>query len=203
METIKYKITFFSEWHTGSGLTSGSDLDALVIKDKNDMPYITGRTLKGLLKDAAIELDVLKHVDKNFIDTIFGVATDTKENIIADILDSEDVESTKKGECFFTNANLSEELYNASVENVLTPFYYRTIASTAINGVSGVAKKHSLRRMQTTIPCILEAEITNVHIDHIEQIELCLKWIKRLGQNRNRGLGRCKFEMIKVGEETK
>lgn len=203
METIKYKITFFSEWHTGSGLTSGSDMDALVIKDKNDMPYIPGRTLKGLLKEAAKELNALEYVDVNFIETIFGVATDTKKNKIADILDTEDIESTIKGECFFTNAKLSEELYNASVENKLAPYYYRTIASTAIKGESGVAKKHSLRRMQTTIPCVLEAEITNVHTDFIEEIESCLKWIKRLGQNRNRGLGRCQFEIIKGEEEIK
>ena len=197
METIKYKITFFSEWHTGSGLTSGSDLDALVIKDKNDMPYIPGRTLKGLLKDAAQELNDLGYGKVNFIETIFGLPTDTKKNKSDDILDSEDLESTIKGECFFTNATLLEVLYNASFENKLAPFYYRTIASTAINGDSGVAKKHSLRRMQTTIPCVLEAEITNVHTDFIKQIESCLKWIKRLGQNRNRGLGRCQFEIIK------
>lgn len=202
MEKIKYKITFFSEWHTGSGLTSGSDLDALVLKDKNDMPYIPGRTLKGLLKEAAKELTALEYIDVNFIETIFGVPTDTQKNKSVEIIDLEEIEATKEGECFFGNANVTKELYNASVKNKLTPFYYRTIASTAINGDSGVAKKHSLRRMQTTIPCELEAEITNVSDDFIDQIEFCFKWMKRLGQNRNRGLGRCKFDMIKEEEET-
>lgn len=196
METIKYKITFFSEWHAGSGLTSGSDLDALVIKDKNGLPYIPGRTLKGLLKEAAKELNALKYVNVNFIETIFGVATDTQKDKKVEIFDSEDIEATKEGDCFFSNAKLPDDLYKASVKNKLAPFYYRSVASTAINGEKGVAKKHSLRRMQTTIPCTLEAEITNVEKGYIDQIELCFKWIKRLGQNRNRGLGRCRFEII-------
>jgi len=33
-ETIKYTISFLSDWHAGSGLSSGADADAVVIKDK-------------------------------------------------------------------------------------------------------------------------------------------------------------------------
>lgn len=194
METIKYTITFFSEWHAGSGLTSGSDLDALAIKDKNDLPYIPGRTLKGLLREAAEELVKLNHCDEPFLETVFGIPT-RKSETQTEVNDPEQNGVTQKGECFFSNAKLSNELYKASVENRLAPFYYRTISSTAINGKSGVAQKHSLRRMQTTIPCVLEAEITNVKEEYKAQIEACFKWIKRLGQNRNRGLGRCRFEM--------
>ena len=53
MKDITFKITFFSEWHCGSGLSSGSDLDALVIKDKDNFPFIPGKTLKGLIREAA------------------------------------------------------------------------------------------------------------------------------------------------------
>lgn len=202
METIKYTITFFSEWHTGSGLTSGSDLDALVIKDKNDLPYIPGRTLKGLLREAAEELVKLNHCDETFLKTVFGVPT-RKSEPQTKVNDPEQHGVTQKGECFFSNAKLSDELYKASVENSLAPFYYRAISSTAINGENGVAVKHSLRRMQTTIPCVLEAEIVNVDEQYKGQIEDCFKWIKRLGQNRNRGLGRCRFEMTKMEGGTK
>jgi len=194
METIRYTITFFSEWHTGSGLTSGSDLDALVIKDKNDLPYIPGRTLKGLLKEAALEIEGLSKKENDFIKDVFGISSGKQEGK-TEVNDAEQHGVTQKGECFFSNAKLSDKLYKASVENDLAPFYYRAISSTAINGKSGVARKHSLRRMQTTIPCVLEAEIMNVDDIYIDQIEACFKWVKRLGQNRNRGLGRCRFEM--------
>ncbi|MCL4481195.1 MAG: RAMP superfamily CRISPR-associated protein [Bacteroidetes bacterium] len=202
METIKYTITFFSEWHAGSGLTSGSDLDALVIKDKKGLPYIPGRTLKGLLKEAAVEIEGLVESNDDFVKTVFGVSSN-KPNDITEENDPEEHGVTHKGECFFSNAKLSDQLYKASVENELAPFYYRAISSTAINGQSGVAEKHSLRRMQTTIPCVLEAEISNVNEEYKDQIEACFKWIKRLGQNRNRGLGRCQFEMINGKEDTK
>ena len=202
METIKYTIKFFSEWHAGSGLTSGSDLDALVIKDKKGLPYIPGRTLKGLIKEAAIEIETLVKNEDNFIKTVFGFSS-KKPNDKTEENDPEEFGVTEKGECFFSNARLSDKLYTASIEKELAPFYYRSISSTAINGQSGVAEKHSLRRMQTTIPCVLEAEISNVNEEYKDQIEACFKWIKRLGQNRNRGLGRCQFEMINGKEDTK
>lgn len=43
---IKYKIEFFSNWHCGSGLAAGADVDALVVKDCNGLPYVPGKTIK-------------------------------------------------------------------------------------------------------------------------------------------------------------
>jgi len=198
MKTIRYTITFYSDWHTGSGLTSGSNLDALVIKDKYGLPYIPGRTLKGLLKDAADELFGLGALGSDFIEKVFGLPTNQPATGSASI-DLEDKGRTKKGECFFSNATISGDLSKAVIANQLHSFFYRSVASTAINGEKGIAKKHSLRVMETTIPCTLSAEITEFpDIEgYQEHMENCLKWIKRLGQNRNRGLGRCKFELKK------
>ena len=56
MTDIKYKITFFSNWHCGSGLAAGADTDELVIKDRNGLPYVPGRTIKGLLREAVMML---------------------------------------------------------------------------------------------------------------------------------------------------
>ena len=50
--TIDYTICFFSPWHCGSGTSAGADVDELVVKDKNGMPYIPGKTLKGLIREA-------------------------------------------------------------------------------------------------------------------------------------------------------
>ena len=58
METkkIEYTITFLSDWHAGSGLSSGAEADAVVIKDSNNLPYLPGKTIKGLVKDALLDL---------------------------------------------------------------------------------------------------------------------------------------------------
>ena len=51
-KTIKYVIEFYSDWHCGSGLASGAEADAVVIKDKHGLPYVPGKTLKGLVREA-------------------------------------------------------------------------------------------------------------------------------------------------------
>lgn len=194
MENIKYRITFFSEWHTGSGLTSGSDLDALVIKDHKNLPFIPGKTLKGLLREAAENLQELKGTpDTGFLKEVFGMEP----------LKNGNPEKSEEGKVHFTNAELSNGMKkevlktNGNSQN-LTTYLYRAVSSTAI-GENGVAEPHSLRRMQTTIPVILEARILKIDKKFISEIIDCFKWIKRLGQNRNRGLGRCSIEIIKEG----
>lgn len=190
MTNIKYKITFFSEWHAGSGLTSGSDLDALVIKDQQHLPFIPGKTLKGLLKEAA---EILKEIegppDDAFIKEVFGMESSKPD---------ESPEASTQGSAHFTNAELSTAIKSKILHDELAGYLYRDVASTEI-GASGVAKKHSLRRMETTIPVILEARILNIDEKYTSKMKDCFKWIKRLGQNRHRGLGRCSFEFIEEG----
>lgn len=191
MKTIKYSINFFSEWHAGSGLTSGSNLDALVIKDKNGLPYIPGRTLKGLLREAAEELSDLGVCNEKFVLQVFGKPSE-QVTIYSNIEDN-----STQGKCFFSNATISEDLSTVVSANQFSSFFYRSVASTAIEADKGVARKHSLRIMETTIPCALFAEIMDVPDEFEISIENCLKWVKRLGQNRNRGLGRCEFKLYK------
>lgn len=201
MTTIKYSVQFYSEWHAGFGLTSGSDLSALVIKDKNELPYIPGRTLKGLLREAAEELSEFGKCDEEFIKDVFGWPP--KKNETGE--QSESKEPSIKGKCFFSNAKLLDDLESIVKKEQLSKFFYRSVASTSIEE-SGVAQKGSLRTMETTIPCTLYAEITAFPDDpkSKEQIEYCFQWIKRLGQNRHRGLGRCQFIFKEiVREDTK
>lgn len=192
MKTINYTIEFFSNWHCGSGLAAGADIDALVIKDKNDLPYIPGKTIKGLIREAVVDILYLnglihqtsekENTDKNeirdaFIKT-FGYSADSK--------------NVEKGSCFFTNASIPTELSSIIIESMAQNYLYRKQTSTAIEE-SGIAKDNTLRRVETVIPCILEGTIYDIE-DHIYQyIVDGSKMIKRIGLNRNRGLGRCKI----------
>ncbi len=49
MKDLTIKIEFFSPWHCGSGPSAGADADSLVIKDINGLPFIPGKTIKGLI----------------------------------------------------------------------------------------------------------------------------------------------------------
>lgn len=179
MEKITYTVKFYSEWHCGSGLAAGADLDLLTIKDKNNLPFIPGKTIKGLIREQA------EIIQSNFeavsISKIFG-----DENI--------------KGECFFSNAELSAKVQSQIISESLTPMLYRKIISTALTS-EGVAEVHSLRSMQSVVPCELRGYIENVPSDSKNLVINALKMIKRLGQNRNRGLGRCDIRIVEIANK--
>lgn len=182
MSTIKYEIEFFSNWHCGSGLAAGADVDALAIKDKNGLPYIPGRTLKGLIRDAATALSV----DEDTLNNIFGVSGE-KDN--------------HKTACsFFGNATLPSAEYQYIVEQRLVSQLYQTFASTRIDE-DGIAKDNTLRKIETVVPCKLESEILNVPEGSEKTIEEAISFIKRMGTGRNRGYGRCKMAIIRIIKE--
>lgn len=178
-----------SDWHTGSGLTSGADADAVVIKDDKNLPYIPGKTLKGLFSEAFEEMLRFhaSKIDKRRINALLGYEIkDNKERVL----------NTVEGLCFVRNAELPQEDKNSITEET-TPFLYRRIASTQIEA-NGVAKGKSLRNIEVCIPLILEGEIHRVDEADRELFELAFQWIRYLGLNRNRGLGRCKFELKSI-----
>ena len=188
MKTINYKIEFFSCWHCGSGLSAGADVDALVIKDKNGIPFIPGKTIKGLLREAVEEILYSGVEDAHSVDELikesFGLFID-KNNF-------------RKGSMFFTNAELSPSLQSKIQTVQLEKYLYTSIASTAIEE-NGIAKDFSLRKIQLVVPCELYGTIMNVPDNMEEILAKGLKFIKRVGVNRNRGLGRCSLSVIEKG----
>lgn len=175
---IKYKIEFHTDWHCGSGLSAGADVDALVVKDENGMPFVPGKTIKGLVRESVEEIRGLQVKSTDDVVDAFGFFD--KDSLTA-----------KKGSMFFTNAELEKEEYDAIVSNDAARFMYRDIASTAIDG-DGIAKEHSLRKKQVVVPCTMQGKIHNVPNEQMaDEIIEAMKFIKRMGQNRNRGLGRC------------
>jgi CRISPR/Cas system CSM-associated protein Csm3 (group 7 of RAMP superfamily) len=193
MKNLKYKIEFHTYWHCGSGLAAGADLDSLVVKDSNSLPYVPGKTIKGLIKEAVVEIRGFqdKKIDAEFKDC-FGYF-DGKE-IDSTTQDDKTIEDNmQRGKVFFTNAELSCQEQKAIVDNKAQSFLYTSIASTALDE-NGVAKEHSLRTMQVTVPCTLFGEILDIPDEMYSEIKNALGYIKRLGQNRNRGLGRCTIQ---------
>jgi CRISPR/Cas system CSM-associated protein Csm3 (group 7 of RAMP superfamily) len=198
MKNLKYKIEFHTYWHCGSGLAAGADLDSLVVKDSNSLPYVPGKTIKGLVSEAVVEIRGFQKNDKDeeLIDAAFkkDFGYFDGEKIKSTTKEEKDVEENmQRGGAFFTNAELLEKEKNAIVSNKAQSYLYTSIASTALNE-KGVAKDHSLRSMQVTVPCTLYGEIQNISDEMYNEIKNALKYIKRLGQNRNRGLGRCTIQ---------
>lgn len=196
MNKIIYRIKFFSNWHTGTGLSAGASADLLVNKDEEGLPFIPGKTLKGLLREAAESIHSLdnKLIPSEFITEIFGTR----------IEESNADRMYKEAGAFFSNAVLPgktrmEILGTQKKEDPgLKKYLFANISSTAIDE-DGIAKDKSLRTIETTVPITLYAEIRDIPVneDFTEYMNLCFKWIKRIGLNRNRGLGRCEISPYK------
>ena len=180
---IKYKIEILSDWHIGSGLDGGADADAIMLKDEDKLPFIPGKTIKGLLRDSLNEIISVGKINQQKVNEIFGwEEKDKKGNVIR----------THSGKIFFSNAELTEEEKKEIKADNLTEHLYRNIASTKINA-KGIAEDKSLRVMEVCIPLTLEAYIETDIVNADQIIEKAFKWTRYLGMNRNRGLGRCKF----------
>lgn len=167
--TIEYTLKFYDYWHVSSGLSAGARLDSTVIKDANAIPYVAGKIIKGLTKEMAETLN-----QSSFIDQCFGI------------------EGEKMGECFFTNATLKDATAKHILDNSLQENLFDIIASTKIDA-NGVAEENTLREIEVVIPLELTGAIQNVPDHYMEPMKRSLSMIKRLGLNRNRGLGRCEF----------
>ena len=177
MKTIGYKIQFFSSWHCGSGLSAGADVDELVVKDKDGMPFVPGKTMKGLIREAVEDYMFLTGGDNKDVDATFGSAADVK------------------GSAFFSNATLDEREQEAIVSNSAQRYLYNKVTTTAIDD-NGIAKEHSLHSIETVVPCTLKGFVADVPENMVEIIGESLGLIKRIGLKRNRGLGRCNITTI-------
>lgn len=181
MSNIKYTIEFYSQWHCGSGLSAGADVDALVVKDRNGMPYVPGKTVKGLVREAVENLMQFTVANKSgLIDKAFG-----KEGVAT-------------GSAHFGNAKLDAKERDAIVKANAAQFLYNKVTTTAISD-EGTAQDHSLRSIETVVPCKLYGEITGVPEELAGDIVRSFGLIKRIGHKRTRGLGRCDIRPTEKG----
>jgi len=179
---LKYQLKFYDYWHLSSGLSSGAKLDSTVVKDANNLPYASGKTIKGLVREMAILSE-----DCDFIDRCFGITTDKKDKCY------DKSNQLKSGVCYFSNATIEQNIKDELILNNLQNNLYDIIASTKI-GDDGIAVDDSLREIEVVVPLTLQGEILDIQSkEDFDKLKQALFMIKRMGLNRNRGLGRCEF----------
>lgn len=178
--TIQYTIRFYSYWHCGSGLAAGASADALVLRDCQGLPFVPGKSIKGLLREVMEETSILPEEQ---LEKIFGTRPEDSEGRVNP--------GGCQGCCYFTNAVLSDVEATIIVGNSWQGHLYAIKASTAIDEESGTAKDFSLRTIEVVVPCELQGEITGLKEEWKEAMVASMRLIKRIGVNRNRGLGRC------------
>jgi CRISPR/Cas system CSM-associated protein Csm3 (group 7 of RAMP superfamily) len=171
---INYEVKFLDYWHISSGLSGGSLYDILVLKDKNNLPYIPGKTIKGLVRE-----------------NLFNLIGESKtKELLGD-------EGEKLSKLYFSNALIHKEEYNEIVSNNLQEYLYDTLSFTKIDE-KGIAVDDTLRDIEVVVPISLYGKIElieEISPDDKKNLIKALKMIKRMGLNRNRGLGRCHIDI--------
>ncbi len=182
--TLQFDIQ--SNWHIGSGDEGGAYADALALKDEQGLPYIPGRSVKGLLREAMSLACDNEWFDLNQLKTLFG--------------DEGDGEFTQ-GKIAVSSATFSagEKAYFVD-KPAAKKHLYQIQHSTAIDHQSGVVKNTSLRSMEVVVPLTLCSQIMiNGSEADAQAIIDVLPLITHLGAKRHRGLGQVLVSTKKEG----
>ena len=194
MKPISLTITLHSDWHIGSGLEGGAYADALVIKDRQQLPYIPGKSIKGLFKEA-----LTVAFENNWI----HVEGFTPENWLASLLGEEGAGLGTEGAISFTNAELTPDEQHYFNRNPATKKHlYQVLHSTAIDSETGVAKRTSLRGIEVVRPLVLHGSVLIDKNGSLVDGWPVEKWIAEVcplimsvGGKRQRGLGQASFQV--------
>lgn len=211
MSTAKCRLVLelLSYWHIGSGRGAAASADAVVAKDRAGLPYVPGKTLKGLARDAmtlAEEVGVLPAGRANhWLGTALAESVptgdlDDKEQ--ADAMEGALEEArfrTRQGQLWFGSACLPEPWLrwaaNARGDGVrpVIDELFTHVASTAIDA-RGIAREHTLRVREVAVPMTLRAEVLGpspgADGDWVADLEAAVPLLRSLGSRRHRGLGR-------------
>lgn len=204
MTTAILTLRITSDWHCGSGRGGGPDLDAEVVKTRAGLPFVPGRTLKGLLRDAVTLAASAGVYDEGFdVDALFGSAL-PRGSAPAALPAEDDAEvamqerrfTTSPGRLRVDSARLGATRAEAAAwerwaekHPVERSMLFREFASTAIDDATGAAKDGTLRAVEIVVPMTLHAELQADGEDWVTWIEHALPFVDGVGSGRTRGFG--------------
>lgn len=212
---FRLKIELHSYWHAGSGQGDGPGADALVVRSQQALPYLPGRSVKGLLREAMQLAEDLGHVQTGQTQHWFGseigsvgVADGSKRSGMGRYL-------TQVGKIHVSNARLGDsdqqqkawESWASDPKNEpLHRELFRFISQTALDPETGVVKEHSLRTIEVIVPLTLysfvdvdnDGKSNNNPNDFAHDLRIALPLLRTLGAHRNRGLGRCSATLEEI-----
>lgn len=166
-------VTLKSDLCSGSGDGFSSGIDTDVCFDKDGLPYIPGRRIKGCLLAAAQDIGV----DASTRAALFGSSGDVA------------------GCLRIMNARLKGGVSHGGQQVTLDRYTY-TRAHTKMNRENGSALDNTLRYVRVIkhyLPATEEemrfVAPLEVKDEYVEELERIAKALRNIGQERNRGLG--------------
>ena len=198
------EIDFRHFWHSGTGSSSGTHLDAVTAKDSKGLPFLPGKHIKGLLRHAWHRAETWGWVDE------LPLPAGPAENWETLLFGSRDLPGgrfkTLPGMLFVDDAVLTDaEQQWLQAQPELKPHLYQELYSTALDE-QGSAVNQSLRGIEVVVPVRLHAQVSlefsATEPSHRAQqnnllatptiwqtMDQVLSLVDQLGASRSRGLG--------------
>lgn len=191
METT-LRISFFSDWHCGSGLGESHRADAILSRDADGIPVLPGRAVKGALREGAWRLCALG-----------GDYVEAEARIFGSPACGDDRQ--RAGRLFVGPAELPRDirghLLSLSCPDRAREVSYMITRRSRTALRDGVARRESLRTLECGIPGLVFTSALSFDVPDEDGIWLlpymaavCAA-VKSMGGDRARGLGRCLLQL--------
>jgi CRISPR-associated protein Csx10 len=195
-------LTMTSDWHIGTGAGRPGDVDSLVQRDINGLPYIPAKTLTGIWRDAceivALGLDNgTTSAWSAWVNYLFG-SQPAYPNAPPDLSPIPAALSVRAA--VFPEAIRQGIATKPRLQEALTFIK----PGVKIDNATGCAQAECLRfvemaRLGTTLTAPCELGLT--HLSPVQQQTACAllfastRIVERIGGNRRRGSGRCQMQV--------
>jgi len=182
-----------SDWHIGSGAGLPGDIDAAVNVDRDGLPFLDGKTLHDMWRDACeTAVSALDPAWAAWVEWLFGSQPDAEKTTAA----------PTAGHVFVGTARLEPALTHKLVTRPqLIDGLFGTRAAVAIDELTGTAKEGALRVTQMVRSGLnLHAEVgwegdEPLPVEAQAVLLAGAFLLRRIGGKRRRGAGECAVDV--------
>lgn len=197
MSRARIQFRFLSPWHVSSGRGGGPAVDDALLRTAEGLPYVPGRAVKGLFRDAVGTAEAVQAVPPGTTRRLFGSDLDELAREPASEIATR--YRTQEGLLRFDNATLPDSWRLAAREDpAWAAELVEVVAATAME--NGVAKEASLRTFEVAVPMSLVASVEGPEDGRwVEVLRTASPFLRGAGAHRHRGYGRVAVQVEEAG----
>jgi len=192
MIEIKYILKFKSDFHFGSGAGIPGVIDCGLKYNSNGVPEISGRTIKGILRDAIENVVLLQPSKLSLVEEIFGKEgkDKTKFRFSSPILE-EQYEKRISG-----SRNLQKSITKIEFHNRIKRDSSIAEKGALLSRETGPENFEYTGRISQIKDCLDDKELEK----YIYYLICGMRFVTHIGGNRRRGKGLVRFEIEEISD---
>ena len=191
MIEIRYILKFKSDFHFGSGSGIPGVIDCGLKYNSNGVPEISGRTVKGILRDAVENVILLKSSQLSLVEDIFGRegVDNTKFRFYSPELEEKYEKRISKSK------DLQKNISGIEFHNRINRENHTAEPGALFSRETGPVSFEYTGRISQIKKCSNKQEL-----DKYLYFLICgIRFVTHIGGNRRRGKGLVRFEIEKIG----